>query len=79
MTPDPRARDAGQRLACVLLNYRNESDTLACLRSLQGPETGSLKVFLVNNHADDGSGPRLEEFLKASGFSHRYIEPGPCR
>ncbi len=67
------------RLAIVLLNYRNEEDTAACLDSLRAAAKAggaTPKVFLVNNHAADGSGPRLRERLAASGFDHAYIEPG---
>jgi GT2 family glycosyltransferase len=68
------------RLACVLLNYKNVDDTEACLESLRASaETGSgarPKIFLVNNHAEDASGPRLRAALSASGFDHAYLEPG---
>jgi GT2 family glycosyltransferase len=78
LRPDalPRGGGANPGLACVLLNYRNESDTFACLRSLQGPGADALKVFLVNNDASDGSGPRLAAFLESAGLAHRYLEPG---
>jgi GT2 family glycosyltransferase len=70
------ARAASPRLACVLLNYKNEGDTIACVRALQGEGADALKIFLVNNHAVDGSGPRLEAFLASTGIAHRHIDPG---
>jgi len=50
--------------ACVTINYRNPVDTLACLESLRLTGTEEFKVFLVNNHASDGSGETLQRYLR---------------
>ena len=63
-------------IACILLNYRFPEDTLECLRSLRDSGREVFKIFLVNNHAADGSGPVLREFLEGSGLAHAYFEPG---
>lgn len=73
--------EGNSRFACVLLNYRNEEDTRACLASLRAAarvvDGGALpKIFLVNNHTADGSGPRLRANLSESGFEYAYLEPG---
>jgi GT2 family glycosyltransferase len=63
-------------LACVILNYRNPEDTLACLGSLRAGPTDGLGIYLINNYPADGSGPGLRHFLDESGIDFRYIEPG---
>lgn len=63
-------------IACVTINYRNPEDTLACLASLRLPGAEGFKVFLVNNHASDGSGETLQRYLRESGLAFAYLDPG---
>ncbi len=63
-------------IACILLNYRNPEDTLACLRSFLDDGVRGFRFYVVNNHAADGSGEALRGFLESSGLPHQYLEPG---
>lgn len=46
-------------VTAIVLNWCAEEDTRACLRSLQASDYPSLRVVLVDNGSDDGSGERL--------------------
>lgn len=63
-------------IACVTINYRNPEDTLACLESLRLAGAEGFEVFLVNNHASDGSGETLQRYLRESGLAFAYLDPG---
>lgn len=64
------------QIACILINYRNPLDTLACLKSIEEAGMRRFKVFLINNYSRDGSGDVLKEFLQKTGASFSYQDPG---
>jgi GT2 family glycosyltransferase len=63
------------KIACILLHYRNLTDTLACLNSLRDSGISGWKVFLINNHAADGSSRTLEDALLALGCEYVLLQP----
>jgi GT2 family glycosyltransferase len=68
------------RIACVLINYRNVEDTLACLRSLKASGAGAWRIILVDNDGEGGgrgaSDGSLERELRGLGLDHEYLFPG---
>ena len=50
---------AARTVAAILLNWCAEEDTRACLLSLQASDYPALRVVLVDNGSEDGSGERL--------------------
>lgn len=61
---------------CILVNYRNPEDTVACIESLAASDPGAFRILLVNNHAADGSEKPLRAALEASGMGYAYLDPG---
>lgn len=48
---------------------------MACLESLRLAGAEAFEVFLVNNHASDGSGDTLQRYLRESGLAFAYLDP----
>jgi GT2 family glycosyltransferase len=46
-------------VTAIVLNWCNESDTAACLRSLRASDYPALEILLVDNGSPDASGERL--------------------
>ncbi|MDQ3000442.1 MAG: glycosyltransferase family 2 protein [Fibrobacterota bacterium] len=61
---------------CILINYRNPDDTIACIASLAASKAEGFRILLVNNHAADGSEAPLRAALKVSGMEYVYLDPG---
>lgn len=49
------------KVAIIILNWNNYSDTKECLLSLQNQTYSNFKTILVDNGSTDGSGRRLNE------------------
>lgn len=64
------------RVDCILINYRNPEDTVACIESIAASKPEGFRILLVNNHAADGSEAMLRAALKASGVESVYLDPG---
>jgi GT2 family glycosyltransferase len=63
-------------VVCILVNYRNPEDTVACIRSLAAAGLRGFRILLFDNSAADGGGESLRKALAESGLPHRYADPG---
>lgn len=52
------------RVACILVNWNNPGDTIACLESLQAQTMAELAVFVVDNGSSDDSVDRVGKYLQ---------------
>lgn len=66
----------GNRIAAVVLNYNNYSDTVECVDRLLG--ASRIDIIIVDNDSPDGSGDRLRERY-ASESCVRYLQTGENR
>ncbi len=62
-----------RRIAVILVNYRNREDTLACIRSLEGTDHGSLALYIVDNASGEGSAEAIQGYLDASPLASHLL------
>ena len=59
------------RIAVIILSYKNYQDTLNCVASVQNSSYSAVDIFVIDNHSPDGSYPKLQAELSAT--AHIYL------
>jgi len=59
----------------IILNYRNHTDTIECVRSVEAVNYPNHRIIIVDNGSDDGS----EEILRKEFKEHLFIQTGRNR
>lgn len=64
------------RIAIVMVNYRNAEDTVACLDSLAASGGEGIAIHLIENGSGDGSEARLAAYAAASPLDIAFTATG---
>ena len=63
-----------EKLAIILINFNNTSDTIACIDSVMKAEYTLWKIFLVDNGSDDKSVNTLKKYIENKISKIDFIE-----